>query len=75
MPQGISCNNESKTSEFKIGDTFFTTGFDGLYPEGLIIGRLDKVIDNEGPNFKQTLHIKLFFNPYNSMNKQLLIHE
>ena len=75
MPQEIGCDNESKTSKYSIGDTFFTTGFDGIYPEGQIVGRLDKVIVNDGPNFKQSLRIKLFFNPYNSMNKQLVIHE
>ena len=75
MPQEISCDNESKASKYAVGDTFFTTGFDGIYPEGQIVGRLYKVTENVGPNFKQSLHIKLFFNPYNSMNKQLVIHE
>ena len=75
MPQEISCDNESKASKYAVGDTFFTTGFDGIYPEGQIVGRLYKVTENVGPNFKQSLHIRLFFNPYNSMNKQLVIHE
>lgn len=75
VPQEISCDNESKTSKYAVGDTFFTTGFDGIYPEGQIVGRLHKVIENEGPNFKESLYIKLFFNPYNSMNKKLVIHE
>ena len=75
VPQEISCDNESKTSKYAVGDTFFTTGFDGIYPEGQIVGRLHKVTENEGPNFKESLYIKLFFNPYNSMNKQLVIHE
>ena len=75
MPQEVSCDNESKTSKYEVGDTFFTTGFDGIYPEGQIVGRLHKVTENEGPNFKQSLHIRLFFNPFNSMNKQLVIHE
>ena len=74
-PQEIACDNESKSSKFFVGDTFFTTGFDGVYPEGQIVGRLEKVVDDEGANFKQKLYIKLFFNPYNSMNKQLVIHE
>jgi len=75
MAQEISCDNESKTSKYAVGDTFFTTGFDGIYPEGQIVGRLIKVTENDGPNFKQSLYIRLFFNPYNSMNKQLVIHE
>ncbi len=63
VPQEISCDNESKTSKYAVGDIFFTTGFDGIYPEGQIVGRLHKVTENEGPNFKESLYIKLFFNP------------
>ncbi len=75
QPRQIICENESKNSQYEEGDTFFTTGFDGIYPEGQIVGRLEKIINSEGSNFKQALIINLFFDPYNSMNKQLVIHE
>ena len=40
-----------KQANMLVGDTFFTTGFDGIYPEGQIVGRLYKVTENVGPNF------------------------
>ena len=43
MPKKIICENESKSDFFEIGDTFFTSGFDGVYPEGLIVGSLEEI--------------------------------
>ena len=73
-PMTIICKNESKAFDYKIGDTFFTTGFDGIHPEGLIVGRLKK-ITTEDDFFNETLEIQLFFNPFKSMNKRVILHD
>ena len=70
----IICKNESKADDYEIGDTFFTTGFDGIHPEGLIVGRLTK-ITTEDDFFNETLEIELFFNPFKSMNKRVILHD
>ena len=70
----VVCKNESKSVNYQIGDTFFTTGFDGIYPEGLIVGRL-KNITTEEDFFIETLEIELFFNPYKSINKRVILHD
>tara|TARA_B100001057_G_scaffold78576_1_gene73703 strand:+ start:19259 stop:20056 length:798 start_codon:yes stop_codon:yes gene_type:complete len=75
LPKKIICENESKSDFFEIGDTFFTSGFDGVYPEGLIVGSLEEITTLKEVNFKQKLVIQLFFDPYKSMNKEVLIHE
>lgn len=72
-PMTIVCQNESKAVNYEIGDTFFTTGFDGIHPEGLIVGKLVK-ITNEKNFFKETLEIKLFFDPFKSINKRIILH-
>ena len=74
-PQRVFCENESKSGFFEEGDTFFSTGFDGIYPEGLIVGNLDDIETLEGENFKQKLNIQLFFDPYKSMNKKVIAHD
>ncbi len=71
----ISCLNESKAVSYEIGDTFFTTGFDGVYPAGLIIGRLKKIENIENNLFRQKLDIELFFDPFKSINKRAILHE
>ena len=71
----ISCLNESKAVSYSDGDTFFTTGFDGLYPPGLVVGRLIKISTNQSNIFEQRLEIKLFFDPYQSINKKVILHE
>ena len=73
-PMTVVCKNESKSVNYQIGDTFFTTGFDGIYPEGLIVGRL-KNITTEEDFFIETLEIELFFNPYKSINKRVILHD
>ena len=73
-PMTIICKNESKAVDYEIGDTFFTTGFDGIHPEGLIVGRLKK-ITTEDDFFNETLEIELFFNPFKSMNKRVILHD
>lgn len=73
-PMTIICKNESKAVDYEIGDTFFTTGFDGIYPEGLIVGRL-KNITTEENFFNETLEIELFFNPFKSINKRVILHD
>ena len=73
-PMTIVCKNESKSVDYQLGDTFFTTGFDGIYPEGLIVGRLKKITTEED-FFNETLEIELFFNPYKSINKRVILHD
>ncbi len=74
-PQKVFCENESKAGIFEEGDTFFATGFDGIYPEGLIVGSLISIETLQGVNFKQKLNIQLFFDPYKSMNKKVITHD
>ena len=69
------CLNESKVVEYEIGDTFFTTGFDGIYPAGLIVGRLKGIENIENNLFRQKLDIELFFDPFKSINKRAILHE
>ena len=71
----INCTNESKAVSYEIGDTFFTTGFDGIYPEGMIVGRLTNIQDLGSNIFQETLEIQLFFDPYQSINKRVIFHE
>ncbi len=71
----ISCLNESKAVSYEIGDIFFTTGFDGVYPSGLIVGRLKSIEDIENNLFRQKLNIELFFDPFKSINKRAILHE
>ena len=71
----ISCLNESKAVSYEIGDTFFTTGFDGIYPAGLIVGRLKNIENIENNLFRQKLDIELFFDPFKSINKRAILHE
>ena len=74
-PLSISCFNESKAVSYQIGETFFTTGFDGIYPVGLIVGRLKNIENIENNLFRQKLEIELFFNPFKSMNKRVILHD
>ncbi len=74
-PSTINCLNESKAVEYEIGDTFFTTGFDGIYPVGLIVGRLKSIENIENNLFRQKLEIELFFDPFKSINKRATLHE
>ena len=71
----ISCLNESKAVSYTDGDTFFTTGFDGIYPPGLIVGRLKNISSSQTNLFQQNLEIELFFDPYQSINKKVILHE
>ncbi len=71
----ISCTNESKAVSYEEGDTFFTTGFDGVYPEGLIVGRLISISQTNSNIFQQDLQIELFFDPFQAINKKVVIHE
>ena len=71
----ISCLNESKAVSYEIGDTFFTTGFDGIYPAGLIVGRLKNIENIENNLFRQKLDIELFFDPFKSIDKRAILHE
>ena len=71
----ISCSNESKAVSYDLGDTFFTTGFDGIYPEGLIVGRLIDISNADSNIFQQELRIELFFDPFQSINKKVILHE
>ena len=74
-PLSISCLNESKAVSYEIGETFFTTGFDGIYPVGLIVGRLKNIENIENNLFRQRLEIELFFDPFKSMNKRVILHD
>ena len=74
-PLSISCLNESKAVSYEIGETFFTTGFDGIYPVGLIVGRLKNIENIENNLFRQRLEIELFFDPFKSINKRAILHE
>ncbi len=71
----ITCLNESKAVAYEIGDTFYTTGFDGIYPEGLIVGYLANINDIENNFFLQEIEIELFFDPFKSMNRKAYLHE
>lgn len=71
----ISCNNESKAVSYSEGDTFFTTGFDGIYPQGLIVGRLVNITKADSNIFQQNLEIELFFDPFQSIDKKVILHE
>ncbi len=71
----ISCTNESKAVSYNVGDTFFTTGFDGIYPEGMIVGRLINIQDLGTNIFQEKLEIELFFDPFQSINKRVNFHE
>jgi len=73
--QRIQCKNESKLIPFEEGDVFYTTGFDGVYPEGLIVGKLDKIIEFKDDVFLQELQIILFFDPYKSISKEVIVHD
>ena len=74
-PLSISCLNESKAVTYEIGETFFTTGFDGIYPVGLIVGKLKNIENIENNLFRQKLEIELFFDPFKSMNKRVILHD
>ena len=71
----INCNNESKAVSYSKGDTFFTTGFDGIYPQGLIVGRLINISNADSNIFQQNLEIQLFFDPFQSIDKKVILHE
>ena len=71
----ISCLNESKAERYQLGDTFFTTGFDGIYPPDLIVGRIVNISANQSNIFQHNIEIELFFDPYQSINKKVNIHE
>lgn len=71
----ISCLNESKAVGYELGDTFFTTGFDGIYPPDLIVGKIVKITTSKSNVFQHNLEIELFFDPYKSMNKKVIVHE
>tara|TARA_Y100000768_G_scaffold223758_1_gene168864 strand:- start:1240 stop:2037 length:798 start_codon:yes stop_codon:yes gene_type:complete len=71
----INCNNESKAVSYSEGDTFFTTGFDGIYPQGLIVGRLVNITKADSNIFQQNLEIELFFDPFQSIDKKVILHE
>ena len=71
----ISCLNESKAERYQLGDTFFTTGFDGIYPPDLIVGRIVNITANQSNIFQHNIEIELFFDPYQSINKKVNIHE
>ncbi len=75
LPQETVCFNESKASTYQIGDTFFSTGFDGIYPKNLIAGKLIKIETVEGNMFKEKLTIELFFNPYQSIDKGVTLYD
>ncbi len=74
-PRSASCFNESKAVSYEIGETFFTTGFDGIYPVGLIVGKLKNIENIENNLFRQKLEIELFFDPFKSMKKRVILHE
>jgi cell shape-determining protein MreC len=71
----IGCLNESKAVSYELGDTFFTTGFDGIYPPDLIVGKIVKISTNQSNIFQHSLEIELFFDPYKSINKKVIVHE
>ena len=71
----ITCNNESKAVSYNEGDTFFSTGFDGIYPQGLIVGRLLNISKADSNIFQQNLEIELFFDPFQSIDKKVTLHE
>lgn len=71
----INCLNESKAVGYELGDTFFTTGFDGIYPPDLIVGKIVKISTSKSNVFQHNLDIELFFDPYKSMNKKVIVHE
>ncbi|RPG42868.1 MAG: hypothetical protein CBC72_004675 [Gammaproteobacteria bacterium TMED112] len=71
----INCLNESKAVSYELGDTFFTTGFDGIYPPDLIVGRIVGISTSQSNVFQHSLEIELFFDPYQSINKKVIVHE
>ena len=75
LPKETVCFNESKASTYEIGDTFFSTGFDGIYPKNLIAGKLTKIEIVEGNMFKEKLTIELFFDPYQSIDKGVTLYD
>ena len=75
LPQQTVCFNESKASNYEIGDTFFSTGFDGIYPKDLIAGKLIDIEIVEGNMFKEKLTLELFFDPYQSIDKGVTLYD
>ncbi len=44
----------SETSDIVVGDVVVTSGIDGIYPKGFVIGRVDTV-DKNGPTYRRIL--------------------
>jgi rod shape-determining protein MreC len=42
----------SESADVSVGDTVVTSGIDGIYPKGFVIGRVD-VVEKNGPAFKR----------------------
>ncbi len=36
------------TADIKVGDTIVTSGIDGIYPKGFVIGKVEKVDNSNG---------------------------
>ena len=66
----ISCLNESKAERYQLGDTFFTTGFDGIYPPDLIVGRIVNISANQSNIFQHNIEIELFLIHINQLIKR-----
>jgi rod shape-determining protein MreC len=44
----------SEVADVAVGDTILTSGIEGIYPKGLVIGRVE-VVEKTGANYKQIL--------------------
>jgi rod shape-determining protein MreC len=40
------------TADVKVGDTIVTSGIDGIYPKGFVIGRVEDVASGNGTIYK-----------------------
>ncbi|MBK6444859.1 MAG: rod shape-determining protein MreC [Bacteroidetes bacterium] len=57
-PTHGSLNDIAKHVKINLGDTIITSSFSAIFPEGIMIGTVDKVDPNSGDNF-QEIEVKL----------------
>jgi len=60
-PESAYLNDLPRHAEFTLGDTIITSGFSSVFPEGLLVGTVDDVMDsNDGLSYQ--LRVKLASN-------------
>ena len=51
--QILKLNYVLRQMDVKVGDTVISSGFDGIYPKGLPIGRVSKIVQETSGLFKE----------------------